>query len=206
MPTPRRILAYPCGDWGTGELADFQWHKNLATRIGVGYANSSINRSGSTEFDALRVVDSGAQLSTLLPAAVNQYTVNLFAVDASCKFRGWSTTLEYYFRTINNFEGASVADLYDHGLWLQLGKFIIPDKLQVLARWSRVVGDSGTLAALNQSSDEIAGGLAWYFRDQSAKLVTDLTHLDGAPINSQALDITPGERGWLWRTQIQFAF
>ena len=32
----------------------------LATRIGAGFANSTINRMGSTEFKSVRVVDSGA--------------------------------------------------------------------------------------------------------------------------------------------------
>jgi hypothetical protein len=152
------------------------------------------------------VVDSGDRLSALLPAAVDQYTVSLAAVDTSWKWRGWSGTFEYYFRNIEDFEGASVPSLYDHGFWLQLGKFIVPDKLQLLARWSRVVGDSGTLGVANQSGEEIAGGFAWYFREQHAKAVMDFTYLDGAPISSSALDITPGERGWLWRTQIQFSF
>lgn len=54
--------------------------------------------------------------------------------------------------------------------------------------------------------DEVGGGLAWYFRDQYAKLVVDGTWLNGAPIDSSALDITPGATGWLVRTQLQFAF
>jgi hypothetical protein len=114
--------------------------------------------------------------------------------------------VEHAFRTVDGFEGATIPGLYDHGFWLQVGKFICPRKLQLLARWSRVTGDSGTLGAENQSAEEIAGGFAWYFRDQNAKLVADMTYLDGAPINSSALDIKPGEIGWLFRTQIQFAF
>jgi hypothetical protein len=201
-----RVLAYPTGDWGTGELADFDWHDDLATRIGFGYANSTVNRLGTTEFNSARVVDSGKQLGPLLPAAVLEYNVNLFAISSSTKFRGGSSTVEYYFRTIAGFKGADVPRLFDHGFWLQLGKFIIPDKLQLLARWSRVVGNSGTLGGLNQSSDEISGGLAYYFREQNAKFVIDLTNLNGAPINSAALDISPGEAGWLARSQTQFAF
>ena len=87
-----------------------------------------------------------------------------------------------------------------------MGKFVVRRKLELLSRWSRVVGTSGTLGVEDQSSDEIAGGVAWYFCDQNAKLVVDATWLDGAPINSSALDISPGAIGWLVRTQIQFAF
>ncbi len=201
-----RIFATPIGSWGTGQLADFDWHDELAVRLGAGYATSSIDRAGTTEFDALRVVDSGDRLSALLPISVNRYDVSLYSLDASSKFRGLSMTFEYYFRVVDGFEGASVDSLYDHGFWFQMGKFIVPRKIQLLTRWSRVVGDSGTLGTANQSAEEIAGGLAWYFRDQHAKLVADITYLNGAPINSSSLDITPGEQGWLFRTQIQFSF
>ncbi|MDC0937335.1 hypothetical protein OAS39_13700 [Pirellulales bacterium] len=201
-----RIFVYPTGEWGLGELADFECHKALATRAGIAFANSTIERSGATEFASVRVVDSGATLSSLLPGTVGEYTANLYSVDASCKWRGWSMTLEYYFRQIDEFDDPVVSDLFDHGFWFQLGKFVVPRRLQLLTRWSRVVGDSGTLGSTDQSAEEIAGGVAWYFRDQHAKLVFDVTYLDGAPISSSALDITPGEAGWLYRTQVQFAF
>jgi hypothetical protein len=201
-----RVYGFPIGDWGDGELADFEWHDRLAARVGFGFASSEIDRSGTTEFNSLRVVDSGVTLGNILPSSVDSYSVSLFSVDAAFKLRGWSTVLEYYFRTVSDFQGASLPDLYDHGFWFQLAYFVIPDKLQLLTRWSRVVGDSGTLGVTNQSSDEVAAGLAYYFRRNHAKFVADLTHLDGAPINSSALDITPGNRGWLFRTQIQFSF
>ena len=201
-----RIFAFPTGDWGAGSLADFDWHETLATRVGAGFANSTIDRNGITEFNSLRVVDSGEPLSYLLPDSVDQYGVNIFCVDTSCKLRGWSATAEYYFRSIYQFRGANVPNLFDHGFWLQLGKFILPEKLQLLARWTRVVGDSGTLGTDNQSAEEIAGGLVWYFNRQHARITFDATYLDGAPIRSPVLDIFEGDMGFLYRTQIQFAF
>ncbi len=201
-----RVFVYPAGDWGRGELADFEIHQQLATRVGAGFANSTISRDGETEFSRIRVNDSGAQLSSLLPMSVDEYTVNLFAIDASAKYRGWSFTYEYYFRTTNDFQGADLPDLFDHGFWLQIGKFVIPEKLELLSRWSRVDGNSGTLGMANQSAEEIAGGLVWYFREQNAKFTLDATFLDGAPISADSLDIRPGDSGLLYRTQIQFAF
>ncbi len=201
-----RLMAYPVGEWGSGALSDFEWHESLAMRVGAGVANSTINQIGRTEFQSVLVVDSGQPLSTLLPPDVSQYTVNLWALDASFKLRGWSMTGEYYFRNIDDFQGGSVPDLFDHGFWLQLGKFVFPERLELLARWSRVVGTSGSLGLADESSDEIAAGVAWYARGEQAKLVFDATHLNGAPINSAALDIAPGDAGWLFRTQVQFAF
>ncbi len=201
-----RAYCYPIGDWGTEPLADFEGHCHLATRIGAGFANSTIDSSGSTEFGAIRVVDSGQTLASILPADANQYTVNLYSVDASMKYLGWSASFEYYFRQVGDIQGAAVPDLFDHGHWLQFGKFMVPEKFQLLARWSRVEGNSGTLGGANQQSEEISGGFVWYVRDQHAKFSVDATHLDGAPISSSALDIFPGDAGWQLRTQIQFAF
>lgn len=83
---------------------------------------------------------------------------------------------------------------------------MIPEHVQLLTRWSRVVGDSGTLGVSQQSFDEVAGGLVWYINEQHIKLTMDVTHLNGAPISSASLDIAPGDIGWLFRSQIQFSF
>ena len=98
------VFAFPTGEWGAGTLADFDWHESLATRVGAGYAGTALDRNGPTEFNMIRVVDSGARLGNLLPASVDEYNVNTFCVDASCKYRGWSVTSEYYFRNISGFQ------------------------------------------------------------------------------------------------------
>lgn len=201
-----RLFANPGGAWGTMELADWEWHTQPTTRFGVGVAHATNNKKGMTEFDSIRVVDSGEQLSHLFPATVTQYDVNLYSIDGGFKFRGWSGTMEYYFRTIQGIQGADFPDFFDHGFWLQLGKFVVPQKFELAARWSRVEGNSGTLGVTDQSSEEIAAAAIYYFRKQNAKFTIDATHLNGATINSQSLDISPGDVGWLFRSQIQFAF
>lgn len=201
-----RFQSDQLGEWREGSLVDFTMHEEIATRVGCGFAFSKIDRSGLAEFNRVRVVDSGQQLSSIVPNAVNQYSLALFSVDASAKYRGWSATIEYYFRSIGGFRGADVNNLFDHGLWLQLGNFLVEDKLQVLTRWSRVQGNSGTLGISEQSTEEISGAVAWYFKRQSAKLVSDLTYLNGSPVEASVLDIRAGQSGWLWRTQYQFAF
>lgn len=201
-----RLAYYPRGEWGQDDLCDWDFHEQVATRTGIAFAMSTINREGSTEFGEIRVVDSGATLASLLPGSIDQYHVATYCVDYSQKYRGWSFISEYYFRNISAFQGDSLPDLFDHGFWLQTGYFLIPKKLEALARWSRVVGKSGTLGSAEQSSDERAAGLTCYFRRHSAKLTCDATYLDGAPVNSFALDVSPGAIGWLWRTQLQFSF
>ena len=201
-----RVFTYPVGDWGDAGLADLSHHNSPAVRVGGGFAFSTLDRSGTTEFGRIRVVDSGVTLASLLPHAVTKYSVSLFAIDASLKFRGLSVTAEYYLRNTSSFSGAVIPGLFDHGAWFQMGYFVIPETLQILARWSRVQGDSGTLGVMQQSFDEVAGGLVWYINDQHAKWTLDLTNLNGAPVSSTALDIAPGDTDWLLRSQIQFSF
>lgn len=201
-----RVSSILLGEWGRGQLADFDRHEELAVRLGSGFAVTEIDRFGSTEFNSVRVVDAGRQLAALVPSSVESFAVALYSVDISTKFAGFSSTYEYYFRVIGDFSGAPVSDVFDHGSWLQFGYFVIDEKLELLSRWSRVQGNSGTLGGVQQSAEEVAGGMAWYFRGNNAKLVTDMTWLDGAPINSPVLDIAPGTSGWLVRSQIQFSF
>ncbi|HBE69454.1 MAG TPA: hypothetical protein DDW52_15020 [Planctomycetaceae bacterium] len=201
-----RVFAYPIGQWSTSPLQDFDNSNHLAVRVGAGFATSTIERFGSTEFSRLRVVDDGVTLASILSDTVEGYHVSLFAVDASAKIAGWSGSFEYYFRSVDDFQGAAVSELFDHGFWLQVGKFVVPGKVQLAVRWSRVQGDSGSLGAFAQSAEEISAAIGWYFRRNQAKLVTDATYLTDGPINSSALDISPGNQGWLLRTQIQFSF
>jgi hypothetical protein len=201
-----RAYSYFLEDWGDGQLADFDYHERLALRFGCGFALSEIDRQGSTEFSALRVVDSGQTLASILTDEVESYQASLFSVDGSLKYRGLSLALEYYFRVIDEFTGTPISTLFDHGLWFQLGYFVVPDRLQLLSRWSRVQGNSQSLGAFDRSAEEIATGFAWYFRRNHAKLVCDLTVLDGAPINSSVLDISPDDIGILFRSQVQFSF
>ncbi|WP_218933327.1 porin family protein [Rubripirellula lacrimiformis] len=201
-----RLHFHPTGQWGPGQLADLTGHRQLATRVGAGFATTTIDRSGTTEFSSIRTVDSGHQLSNLLPFAVKSYDVSIFSLDTSMKYRGFSATGEYYFRNITGFQGDYVPNLFDHGFWLQSGMFVVPHKMELMARWSRVNGNSGTLGVTDQSSDEFAGGWAWYFDQDHAKVTMDATYLNGATVNSAVLDINPGDKGWLVRTQLQISF
>jgi hypothetical protein len=200
-----RLSSYFGGEWGDAQC-DYDYHPSPVFRLGGAFAVSKIDRKGPTEFNSIRVVDSGQRLSNLLPGEIEGYLVDKYAVDASMKLRGWSITSEYYFRNMGQFVGGELPGLFDHGFSLDTGYFLIPKKLEMIGRWSRVVGSSGTLGDWNQSADEKAIGLVRYFRHHNAKLSVDATYLDGAPIDSFSLDIFPGQKGWLFRTQLQFSF
>jgi hypothetical protein len=99
-----------------------------------------------------------------------------------------------------------VPNLFDHGFMVQAGYFVVPEKLELASRGSRMVGDSWTLGEVDQCSDEVAGGMTWYVRGHNVKLALDVSHFNGAPIESSTLNTIAGDVGWLLRTQFQLMF
>lgn len=193
-------------EFGNDGEPDLGWHPNPALRLGSGMAVTTVDREGPSEFARQRVVRSGEQLSNLLPAAVSAYDIWLVTIDAHWKHRGWSLIAEHHWRYLDRFRGGAVPGLLDQGLVLQTGYFVLPEKLELLARWSRIAGDSGTLGVENQYTNEIGGGFAWYIRGHDVKFNLDISWIDGVPLNSPRLNLLPGDEGWLMRTQFQFAF
>ncbi len=201
-----RVHSVLVGEWGDDGQPDLHAHEHLAVRVGAGTAITRVDNEGLREFERIFVVDSGATLASILPPGVTAYDLAMYACDANFKYRGLSFHSEYYWRHIFNFAGAPVPDLFDHGFFVQSGYFIVPEKFELAARWSRIVGDSGTLGATTQSADEITAGCTWYFNGNNAKLTFDATHINGAPLTDSRLNLLAGDIGWLYRTQLQLRF
>jgi hypothetical protein len=201
-----RLTWLLAGDYGKDGESDLEFRHHPAWRVGAAVACSRVDRDGLREFSRMRVVDSGQTISAVLPAGVTAYDIYMFTVDSHVKYHGVSVITDYYFRCLSRFSGAPVQELVDHGFLLQLGYFVVPTRVELLARWSRLVGDSGTLGALRQSADEVAGGVAWFIRGNNLKMTFDATHVNGVPISSSTLNMLPGDNGWLFRTQFQFRF
>jgi hypothetical protein len=201
-----RLNCHVCGDWGNDGHPDLDWRTAPAVRLGTGFTYSRRDMEGILEFAFPRVVDSGALITTVLPADVTAYNQYMYAADLNVKFRGFSLIYEYYVRQFSRFSGDAVSNLLDHGYWAEVGYFIVPERVQLIARHARIVGNSGTLGNVDQSSDEVAAGFVIYARRHNLKLTFDVTRLNGAPVNDSALSIRPGDAGWLYRTQFQWKF
>jgi len=202
-----RMVADLFSEFGGDGEPDLGWHLEPALRLGFGLAGTRVDASGENEFNRLRVVDSGETLAKLpLPPAATAYDIGLYTVDAHWKFRGLSVIAEYYWRCLASFRGGDVPGLSDHGFNLQAGQFVVPSKLELLARWSRIVGDSGTLGGVAESTDEVGIGAVWYVNGHNAKFVLDASRVNGMPLSSPRLDMLPGSAGFLLRTQFQFGF
>ncbi len=195
----------PMGSFGDGE-SDLQWSPRSVLRLGAGIAGSRVDREGSREFDRQRVVASGQPLSEFLPESVNSYDIWFYTVDAHWKVRGFSLITEYHWRSLSNFSDGSVPNLADNGFVLQSGYFLIPRRFEVLARWTNVVGNSGTLGERNERTNEMGAGFVWFLNNQNVKYTADVSRIDGVPVNSARLSLLPGDEGWLFRSQLQVGF
>ena len=201
----------PNGDYG-GQLVDFD-NTYAAPLIRFGhsfvYAPTTSEALGSpqSETDFIRLTDGTRlnQVGALTPGVtVSGVDVFYYGVDFAAKRRGWSFNSEVFLRWLENFESNGalpVNSLMQRGFYVEGGKFIIPQKLDVNLRYSEVAGLFG-------GGSEYAAGLNWYPLAQNYKLKCsfDVTVLDGSPLNNSSSDILVGDDGTLFRMQVQAEF
>ena len=130
--------------------------------------------------------------------------VFFYGVDFAAKWRGWSFNSEVFLRWLENFEADGALpdnNLLQRGYYIEGGRFIVPQKLDVNFRYSEVQGLYG-------GGSEYTAGFNWYPLEQSFKLKWsfDVTVLDGSPLNNSSSDILVGDDGTLFRTQFQAEF
>jgi hypothetical protein len=178
------------------------------------------------------------------------YTYEAFVAG---KYRGFSFLNDWFFRDLNNFRTTPNGQgniiytdssgnnalfpanrgLFDYGMMLQGGYFIIPKKFEIAARWSWIRGQSGDLngngtfttrtipgittpvrvingAFTNyHEADEFAIGFNVYWRREQLKWQTDFSVYNGgnpAGGGASPAGFIPGLDGWMIRTQIQLWF
>jgi hypothetical protein len=188
--------------------------------------------------------------------AVDEFDAYSYEAFACAKYKGFSIWTDWYLRTLNNFRttpnglgniiyqdtlgpnGAARNALFpthallDYGGLVQGGYFIIPKKLELVARVSFIRGESGDIngtgkrttvtipgvgavdrvdGAFRQFHEfrEYAVGVNYYFKRQLLKWQTDFSVFDGG--NPAGGGVSPagfiaGNDGWMLRTQIQLAF
>ena len=197
-------------NYGQG-YSDLEWHDDFALRIGNSLTfthddGERGNRGPLNEEDEIRLSD-GTQLDktgALAPGVtVDRFDLYLYAIDAALKYRGFSLNGEYYMRWLQGITGDGPlprTNLFDHGFVAQGGYFLIPERLELIARTSQIFGYAGT-------AEEYAGGLNWFFTgSHNFKLTVDATKVIGSPTNAQSPNYVIGDNGVLFRTQIQVAY
>jgi hypothetical protein len=194
----------------------------------------------------------GAAATPLGSHAVDKFDSYSYDVWLAGKFHGFSLVNEWWFRELNNFHttpnglgniiystgGANALfpanhGLFDYGFQLQGGYFVIPKRLELVARWSWIRGDSGTLngngtfttvtipgvtgpvRVINgafrdfHEADEYTVGVNYYWKRQQVKWQTDVgVYTGGNPAGGgqSPAGFIAGSDGYLFRTQLQIFF
>jgi hypothetical protein len=152
------------GDFG-GQIVDYDWTCDPLVQIGHSfvYSPNAAETLGTPleETDFIRLTDGTrlTQTGALAPlVTVSDFDIFFYGVDAAVKWRGWSVNAEVFLRWIEDIQGNGAvpfSELFQHGFYVEGGRFIIPEKLDFNVRYSQVSGLFG-------DSSEYAAGLNWY--------------------------------------------
>ena len=199
----------PAGKFGS-QLVDFDCTCNPLWQLGHSFAYSPQTSNQLAvpldESDFLRLAD-GTRLNETGALAANvtvsEFDLWLYGVDLAWKHRGWSANSEVFFRWIENLRGDGplpINSVFQHGFYVEGGKFLIDRTFDVNFRYSYVNGDFG-------NGSEFAGGFNWYpLSKPTLKFTFDVTRLNRSPLQNRSADISVGDSGVLFRSQFQAEF
>jgi hypothetical protein len=180
-------------------------------RIGTSLTRSREDRFSATDQsspDNTSIYNSDGVLAFATGAfapgvTVEQATYKMWAMDGGLKKSGFSVNGQYYFRWVSDFDADGplpVASTFDHGFELSMGQFIVPKRLVLYARGSKVFGEFA-------NPYEYAGGLKWYFLPTERLWLTgELMRVDRAPYSGAFSPYTAGMKGWVPMMQTVLAF
>jgi phosphate-selective porin OprO/OprP len=184
-----RIVFNPIGSMGTGE-ADLQDHKTPALSFGANGFVNTLKKSSDLAFEALVLNYAGP--TGWLGRNVRLFTtgedvdVKSWGFDSQFKWHGLSVQAEGFLgQAIGQTSGAR---LYAYGWYGQAGYFILPEHLDVAARYAYVDYNRNVDAS---GIATISADTSYYFRRNSLKITFDYTrtHRQRAglsPANDQA--------------------
>ena len=127
----------------------------------------------------------------------------MWALDWGVKRNGLAINGQFFFRWIRDFAADGPLPLdstYDRGFELSASYFVMPKKLAVYGRGSKVYGQFG-------DSWEYAGGVKWHFLPtERVWLTAELMRVEKAPYTGTFTPYTSGLTGWVPMIQAILAF
>ena len=206
----------PLGDYGEPGKSrnmydDYFASKKTRIRIGTAFTTSREDRFSNLEqsnpdntslynSDGVLTFSSGA----FAPGVTLQKAkYRMWAIDGGLKWNGLAVNGQYFFRWLNHFEADGplpLASTFDHGFELSVGHFVVPKKLMLYGRGSRVVGQFN-------NPWEYAGGVKWYFLPtERLWLNAELMRVNHSPYGGAFTPYTVGMNGWVPMVQTIIAF
>ena len=206
----------PLGDYGEPGKSRNMYDDYFASdktriRIGTAYTRSREDRfsnldQSSPENTSMYNSDGVLTFSTgaFAPGVtVEQATYEMWAIDGGMKWNGLAINGQLFFRWVSDFDADGPIPLdstYDHGFELSASYFVIPKKLAVYGRGSKVYGHFG-------DSWEYAGGVKWHFLPTERMWLTaELMRVEKAPYSGTFTPYTSGLTGWVPMIQAILAF
>ena len=206
----------PLGSYGVAGKSwqmydDYQGSNKVRIRIGTSFTHSREDRfsnldQSSPDNTSLYNSDGVLTFSTgaFAPGVtVDKATYNMWAIDGGLKWRGFSVNTQYFMRWLGNFEADGPLPLtstFDHGFELTAGHFVVPKKLVLYVRGSKVFGQF-------LSPSEYGGGFKWYFLPTERIWMNgELIRVNHAPYGGAFTPYTAGMNGWVPMLQTVLAF
>jgi hypothetical protein len=190
---------------------DYFASKNTRIRIGTSFTRSREDRfsnidQSSPDNTSLHNSDGVLTFATgaFAPGVtLDKATYRMWAIDGGLKRSGFAVNGQYFLRWLNDFEADGplpLASTFDHGFELSTGQFIVPKKLVLYARGSKVFGQF-------KNPYEYGGGFKWYFLPtERLWLSGEMLRVNRSPYGGAFTPYTAGMNGWVPMIQTVLAF
>jgi hypothetical protein len=190
---------------------DYFASKKARIRVGTSFTRSREDRFSDTDQsspDNTSIYNSDGVLAFSTGAfapgvTVEKATYRMWAIDGGLKKSGFSVNGQYFLRWLSDFEADGplpLASTFDHGFELSTGKFVVPKKLLLYARGSKVFGQFA-------NPYEYGGGFKWYFLPTERLWMTgELMRVNKSPYSGAFTPYTAGMAGWMPMLQTVLAF
>jgi len=190
---------------------DYFSSRRIRIRLGTSFTRSREDRfsnldQSSPENTSLYNSDGVLTFSTgaFAPGVtVDEALYRMWAIDGGLKWNGFAVNGQYFQRWLNDFVANGplpLASTFDRGFEWTAGQFVIPRKLQLYGRGSRVFGQF-------RDSSEYGGGARWYFLPtERLWLNPELIKVDHVPYSGAFTPYTAGMNGWTPMIQTVLAF
>lgn len=200
------------GEFGLyGTFGDYDYHQNVATRLGIHYTHSLEEKQSQPgtegiENSQIRLTDGSIIFTPDLfgpGISVNEVDYRMMSIDAGIKYKGLSLEGEAYWRWLSNFKGenvAALANINDTGYQVQASAMAIPTIVQPYVGASQIFGEYG-------DQWELRGGTNWYLvKDRGVRLNGEIMYTNRSPVGYTAYPVPVGAKGTVFHLNLELNF
>jgi hypothetical protein len=204
LPTTKEFGLY-------GTFGDFDYHQNLATRLGIHFTHSTEDAqsqpgTNAVENSQIRLTDGNVIFTPDLFAVgttVEKVRYRMSSLDGGLKFKGLSLEAEHYWRWLDDYQGLNVGaipNINDHGFQAQASGMVLKDLWQVYA------GGSGIYGVYGDASELRLGTNFYPVKERGFRINVEWLHLNHSPVGYTAVPYSVGANGNVFHTNVELNF